>query len=72
VTAFEWQHVGAAWVLVFVIMLATFTGIILAPIFGCAENSWTTPDIALPRHDPMAVDPPPFRHEREQWLKPPT
>lgn len=35
---FEWQHVGAAWVLVFVIMLTTFTDIILAPIFGSAEN----------------------------------
>jgi hypothetical protein len=62
----------SAWVLVFVIMLATFTGIILSLIFGSAENTWTTPEIALPRHDPMAVDSPPFRHEHEQWLKSPT
>ena len=70
-TAFEWQHLAAAWLLVFVIMLATFTGMMLAPIFGAAESSWTSPSITIPRHDPL-IGPPSYQHEREHGLKPPT
>jgi hypothetical protein len=72
VSAFEWQHLAAAWVLVFVVMLATFTGMMLAPIFGSTEGSWTSPGITIPRHDPLAADPPSYQHEREHGLRPPT
>lgn len=71
-TAFEWQHLAAAWVLVFVVMLATFTGMMLAPIFGSAENSRTSPGITIPRHDPLAIGPPSYQQEREHGLQPPT